>query len=84
MARGDWHCEYRGSLSKFVLMNTPLRLGLIGMALVLLLNIAGIFVFQQGAALFFSNGWWSTWFPVHIVWLVFLFVGLARYFSARS
>ena len=64
-------------------MNAPLRIGLTGMGIVFLLNLAGIFFFQQNAALFPSPGWWSTWFPAHIAWLALLILGLGKYFSAR-
>ena len=65
-------------------MRIFLHLGLIGIGGTILLNYVGIVLFQRDAAPFFSEGWWSTWFPSYLVWLVFLIVGLGKRFSAKG
>ncbi len=65
-------------------MNNVLRLGLIGFGISLLVNLAGVFVFKKPAAEFFSDDWWSTWFPSHVVWLVFLITGLGMQLSRKD
>lgn len=65
-------------------MNATLRLGLIGSAITLALNLFGFLVLKQAAARFFADGWWSTWFPSFIVWLGITMVGLGRQHSGRQ
>ena len=65
-------------------MNNALRLGLIGFGITLTLNLLGIFVFEKPAADFFADDWWSTWFPSHVVWLVFLISGIGLKFSRKD
>ncbi len=59
-------------------MNTLLRVGLIGLCINLVLNLFGLFVLAQPAARFFSDEWWSVWFPTFVVWVVLTIVGLGR------
>lgn len=65
-------------------MNATLRLGLIGSSITLALNLFGFLVLNQAAARFFTDGWWSTWFPSFIVWLGITIVGLGRQLSGRQ
>ena len=65
-------------------MSIFLRFGLIGIGITLLLNVVGIFLLQRDAAPFFSQGWWSSWLPAYLVWLVCLFVGLGKHFSPKG
>lgn len=54
------------------------RLGLIGIALFIALNAFAVFVLEKPSAQPFSTDWWSQWFPVALVFLVLLLVGVAR------
>ena len=65
-------------------MNATLRLGLIGSSITLALNLFGFLVLKQSAARFFTDDWWSTWFPSFIVWLGITIVGLRRQHSGRQ
>lgn len=65
-------------------MNFTLRLGLIGFGISLTVNLLGIFVFKKPAAEFFSADWWSSWFPSHVVWLVFLISGIGFQLSRKD
>lgn len=59
-----------------------LRVALIGLAITLVMNLLGIFVFHRAAAVFFTEQWWSTWSPSWIVWIVLTIAGLGA--SSRS
>jgi len=59
-------------------MNRSLRIGLIGVAGTLVLNLAGLLLLKKPAAQFFTDGWWSTWFPCYAVWLALMIVGMMR------
>ena len=43
----------------------------------LILNLAGRFVFHRSSSVFFSDPWWSAWFPNYVVWLAFTILGIA-------
>lgn len=59
-------------------------IGLFGLSIVFIVNLFGIFALKQVAAEFFSNQWWSTWFPAYIVWLVFLIIGIGTSYKKVS
>lgn len=59
-------------------MNATLRLGLIGASITLAVNLFGLLILRQAAAQFFTQDWWSVWFPSFVVWLGIAIVGLAR------
>ena len=59
-------------------MNTFTTLAVVGLAVHASINLVAMFVFKKAAAEFFSEPWWSAWFPSYIVWFVFLVVGLAN------
>lgn len=59
-------------------MNTFTTLGLVGLAVQASVNLVAMLVFKKASAGFFSEQWWSSWFPTYVVWFVFLVVGLAR------
>ncbi len=59
-------------------MNATLRLGLIGSSITLATNLFGLLVLRQTAAEFFTDDWWSNWFPTFAVWLGITIVGLGR------
>lgn len=52
-------------------------IGVTGLAITIVLNLAALLVFKKDAAEFLSHGWWSTWFPSYIVWVTFLIMSLA-------
>ena len=56
--------------------NTRLNVGLVGLGVHLTLNLLGIFVFHRAAAVFFSEQWWSAWFPLWLVWTVLAVTGM--------
>ena len=65
-------------------MRILLRFGQIGIVITLMLNLVGIFFLQRDAAPFFSEGWWSSWLPAYLVWLVCLIVGLGKRVSTKD
>jgi hypothetical protein len=58
-------------------MNTFAIVGLVGLVVAVGVNLIAMLVFKKTSAQFFSEQWWSSWFPTYTVWLVFLIVGLA-------
>ncbi len=48
--------------------------GLIGLAVQLVINLV---VLALGKTVFFSEQWWSDFFPGYVVWFVFAVIGLA-------
>ena len=53
-------------------MNTYIKIGLLGLVIQAAVNLIALVVFKQSSAEFFSEQWWSSWFPTYTVWLVFL------------
>ncbi|HBS25644.1 MAG TPA: hypothetical protein DD827_00715 [Gammaproteobacteria bacterium] len=51
-------------------------LGLVGLTIVSLLNLAADIFFHQPAANLSHDGWYSVWFPGYISWFIFLLIGL--------
>ncbi len=64
--------------------NALLRVALIGLAITLVVNLLGIFVFHKAAAVFFTELWWSSWFPSWIVWIVLAIAGLGARLHSKS
>ena len=64
-------------------MNNMLKVGLIGLAITLVLDFAGILIFRQPAAQFFAGDWWSVWFPSFLVWIVIAIIGIGRQLSRK-
>jgi hypothetical protein len=60
-------------------MKSYIKIGVLGLAISIVINLAALFLFKKPSAAFFTDPWWSSWFPSYIVWLVFLAVG----FSSR-
>lgn len=50
--------------------------GITGLGIVLALNLVGISLLNQPAANFFSERWWSDWFPAYTAWPVMLTIGV--------
>lgn len=65
-------------------MNQFLSMGLIGFTIVLLANLVGWKYAGQADAVFFSEGWWSTWFVNYLVWFVFAVIGLGKQIGGKS
>lgn len=55
------------------------RIGLIGLAGTIVLNLVALLILKKTSAEYFSDEWWSDWFPSYIVWLVLTTIGLAGY-----
>src|ERR1017187_7706666 len=55
-----------------------------GLVVTVILNLAGLFVFHKSSCVFFSDKWWTEWFPNYIVWMSFLIIGLAEYDGQRK
>jgi hypothetical protein len=64
--------------------NALLRLGLIGLSITLVLNLLGDFGFHRSTALFFTEHWWTSWFPSWIVWVVLTIIGLGARRQAKA
>lgn len=66
--------------------NALLRVGLIGLGITLVLNLLGLFVFHRPTAVFFTEQWWSSWFPSWMAWTVLTITGLGaqRYSKAAA
>jgi len=71
MSPSDW---LRTSLP----MNPMFRLGLIGLAIAVAVNLLVGLLFGTPAAQFLSGEWWTVWFPTYLVWIVFIIVGLGQ------
>ena len=63
--------------------NPLLFIGLIGLSIHFVLNLLGIFVFHKAAAVFFTEQWWSSWFPMWLAWGVLTISGLGIYFRSK-
>jgi hypothetical protein len=69
--KADWmKCKARSSWQM-------LWTGSFGLVLTVILNFVGLFVFHRSSSVFFSQKWWTVWFPSYLVWIVFTFSGLA-------
>jgi len=58
--------------------NKQLRIGVIGLAIVTVLNLVAVLALKQASSAFFSDRWWSGWFPVYLIALTFAIIGLAK------
>jgi hypothetical protein len=56
--------------------NAWLWFGCIALPGALILNLAGRFIFHRHSSVFFSQQWWSAWFPNYVVWLSFIIIGV--------
>ena len=54
-------------------------MGLIGLAITIVLNLVALLILKKTSAEYFSDKWWSYWFPSYIVWLIFTTIGFASY-----
>jgi hypothetical protein len=68
--------------------NVWLWIGPLPLVGTLILNLAGLFVFHRSSSVFFSDQWWSDWFPNYVVWISFtgiaIAVGFANWRSQRK
>jgi hypothetical protein len=51
-------------------------MGLVGLAITIALNLVALLLLKKAEAEYFSDKWWSVWFPSYIVWLTFTIVGV--------
>ena len=58
--------------------------GLLGLAITIALNLIALLLFKKASAEFFSDKWWSDWFPAYIVWLVFTTIGFPSCCGQKS
>lgn len=61
-----------------------LRMGLIGIIITPVLNLIGSFVFHRSSSVFFSDQWWSVWFPSYSVWITFTIIGFSQWIRQRK
>jgi signal transduction histidine kinase len=54
-------------------------IGLIGLALTTVLNVVALLLLKKASAEYFSDQWWSAWFPSYVIWLSFTIIGLASH-----
>ena len=47
----------------------------LGLAVSLGLNLLGLLDIEDSSARFFTDEWWSTWFPSYVVWILFAVIG---------
>jgi hypothetical protein len=52
-------------------------IGLVGLAITIVLNLVALLWFKRASAEYFSDQWWSAWFPPYIIWLSFTLFGFA-------
>jgi len=48
-------------------MHSFLTIGLIGLAVQVTVNLLVMLVFRSASAKFFTEDWWSAWFPTDVV-----------------
>ena len=65
-------------------MNGFLFIGLIGFTAILVVNLLAILVFGKSHAAFFTDDWWSTWFPNYVAWLTFTIIGIGQKLSRKD
>ena len=56
-------------------MKANTKIGLVGLVIQSAINLIAILVFRKTSAEFFSDQWWSAWFPGYTVWLIFVILG---------
>jgi hypothetical protein len=60
-----------------------LKLGLAGLTVAALINGVALGYFDVPSSRWFSNEWWTTWFPGYSVWVVLVLVGIGQRFQKR-
>jgi hypothetical protein len=43
------------------------------------LNLVALLFFKRASAAYFSEEWWSSWFPSYLLWLIFAIIGIASF-----
>jgi hypothetical protein len=56
-----------------------LSLGLTGLAITICLNLFALVILNKASAEYFSDKWWSNWFPSYIVWFTFAIIGIGSF-----
>jgi hypothetical protein len=52
-------------------------MGLVGLVITVTLNLVALLLLKKAEAEYFSDKWWSVWFPSYTVWLIFTIIGVA-------
>jgi hypothetical protein len=78
-----WRTKHFTTPPKMKKQKTILFIGLIGLSIHLVLNLLGIFVFKKPAAVFFTEPWWSSWFPMWLAWGLLTISGLGIRFRLQ-
>jgi len=65
-------------------MKTSKKIGLVGLTITIVLNLVALLMLKKASAEYFSDVWWSDWFPVYMVWLVFTIIGFASCCRQKS
>ncbi len=55
------------------------KMGLIGLSITIVINLFNQYVLSVG-----DGVWWSLWFPIYLVWFVFLVIGIGLSKMNRS
>jgi hypothetical protein len=67
--------------------NKRLRLGFVGLvalAITIVSNLVAAFALKLVSAAYFSDKWWSDWFPIYFIWLSLATIGFATYRREKS
>jgi len=59
-------------------------IGLVGLAITIALNLVALLMLKKASAEYFSDQWWSDWFPPYAVGLVFTIFGCASCCRQKS
>jgi len=51
------------------------RVGVIGLVGTLVLNLFAVLALTRASATFFSDQWWTGWFPCYLLWFTFTIIG---------
>jgi hypothetical protein len=70
-----------GAIQK--IMKAYRKIGLVGLAIEVVVNLVALLVFKKKAAEFFSEQWWFSWFPSYIFWLVFIVLGFVACYRGK-
>lgn len=63
---------------------TVVWIGVVGLVIVAAVNVLGLVYFELASSEIFSTGWWSSWFPIYMVFGVFLVMGGALWLTGSS
>jgi hypothetical protein len=64
--------------------NTTGWIGLIGLTITVALNLVALLLWKKASAEYFSDKWWSEWFPLYIFWLGFAIISFTGCFRRKT